>query len=110
MRVHIHRLCHADLQDTTEEGRRLRDAVVTCQSWEELSAVVDQIQACQEASGHEVASEDLSWYCRYRQRGADGIMGNFMAEKIEQNKNVKSVELEDDTAECFAGLFGDPDD
>lgn len=110
MRVHIHRLCHADLQDTTEEGRRLRDAVVTCQNWEELSSVVDQIQASQDASGHDVASEDLSWYCRYRQRSEDGTMGNFMAGRIEQNKNVKSVELEDDTAECFAGLFGDPDD
>jgi tRNA-dihydrouridine synthase len=118
IRIHIHRFCHADLQDETPDGRRLRDAVIKQRSLEGLEAVVDQIQAFHDATGHDVQTEELSWYRRYTELDENGEYVNVMQKRRNQDAVAKPVRGTDHQAEDeeeskamnMATFFGSADD
>ena len=111
IRIHIHRFCHADFQDNTERGRRLRDAVVNERTLEGLEAIVEEIQAWHDEEGHDVLKEELSWYRRYTEMNEKGEFVNVMARRLAQDRASKVVEEDEDEAEAsnLAGFFGTTD-
>lgn len=110
MRIHIHRFCHADFQDNTPTGRRLRDKVVNEKSLQGLEAIVEEIQAWQNERGHDVQKEDLSWYRRHSELNEDGVYINVVSRRLAQDRAPKVVEAVDEAETCFAGFFGGNDD
>lgn len=108
VRVHIHRFFHADLQHHTEIGRRLRDTLMSTESLEEITAVVDEIQAWHENIGHDEQTETLTWYGRYHERATKDKAASVMAKRVEQEKENNNIaQLDDEAAQCCAGVFGD---
>lgn len=110
MRIHIHRFCHADLQDNTPTGRRLRTKLVNERTVQGLEAIVAEIQAWQDEQGHDVQSEDLSWYRRHSELNEDGVYVNVVSRRLAQDSFAKVVEPVDEAETCFAGFFGGHDD
>ena len=112
MRIHIHRFCHADLQDNTPTGRRLRDRVVNEKSLAGLEAIVEEIQTWHDEQGHDVQSEELSWYRRHSELNEDGVYVNVVARRQAQDSKPKVVEPVDEADTCygFIGFFGGDND
>jgi tRNA-dihydrouridine synthase 1 len=97
IRIHVHRFLHADLQaDPT-----LRQQLVSAESVEALEAAIQDCERYHQDDGHQVCEEGLSWYLRHRGDAEE------LKERMEQNSDIKIVELAEDSAECFASLFGD---
>ena len=94
VRMHIHRMMHADLQ----ENEHFRKLVIDAEHWQDLWDVLDEIEAHHQQTGHVVADERLSWYTRHRTAAAD-------AEKKRQEYADKVAALEEEEQEfcnCFA--------
>lgn len=109
-RIHVHRFCHADLQDDSETGRYFRDAVVSETSLEGLVEIVEEMQVWHDKLGHDVQAEDLSWYRRHTELNEQGVYVNVMAKRLAQDRAAKASEPVDDADACFAGFFGGTDD
>ena len=108
MRTHVHRMLHADLQDDLE----LRQRVIDVDSWQGLKDAVEWLAAKHAGAGHVVADEELSWYMRHRKLVRDetsGITTNVAQAKQDSESAVKSVELEEDAADCLLKLFEEDD-
>jgi hypothetical protein len=104
-RMHVHRILHADLQERDELRQQVSDAA----SLHELVCVVDRLEVLHEREGHDVHGEEPSWYLRHRQVGYEnGRMVN-LSEKRRQHEStvVSSMDLDDDTADCFCSMFHD---
>jgi tRNA-dihydrouridine synthase 1 len=94
MRTHIHRFLHEDMQEN-HDWRQMVNEV------DSLSGMDDAVVACEQFHNqkcHLVSSEGLSWYLRHRNGSA--------RERMEKSGEIMSTELEEDTADCFASLFG----
>jgi len=109
-RIHIHRFCHADLQDDSVMGRRFRDAVVCETTLEGLVEIVKEIQAWHDERGHDVETEELSWYRRHAELNENGVYVNVMARRRAQDTTAKATEPVDESETCFAGFFGGNDE
>jgi tRNA-dihydrouridine synthase len=101
IRMHMHRLLHADMKD--DAG--LRRMIVTAESRDDLEAALDYLQAKHKRDNHQVATEDLSWYMRHRVCDERTLCRIEAMRKGE--RTVRSTELIDDAADCFAGLFAE---
>jgi tRNA-dihydrouridine synthase 1 len=62
IRGHIHKILHKDLQDDFE----LRQKVVTAKTRDELEECLQNCQDKHQRDGHQVETEQLSWYIRHR--------------------------------------------
>lgn len=112
IRIHIHRFCHADFQDDSPVARRLRDAVVNQTTIEGLADILDQIQAIHDAQGHDVQSEELSWYRRYTEKNERGEYVNVMERRLAQDRMAKASNDTEGEAEAMnmATFFGSAND
>jgi tRNA-dihydrouridine synthase 1 len=63
IRTHIHRFLNTDMQ----EDHSLRKTIVGVRNMEELENALNKCQQRQDANGHLVSSEKLSWYPRHTQ-------------------------------------------
>jgi len=102
VRVHVHRLLHADLQTDIIS----RNKLVLAKSYKEVEDIVKLIKKRQEDNEHVVEKEEASWYIRHRIVDNDfNIPKSRLA--WEKTKIVKCVELDDETAEGIMNMFGD---
>ncbi|KAL3907455.1 MAG: hypothetical protein SGARI_003531 [Bacillariaceae sp.] len=62
VRKHLHNFLHKDFQDDTE----LRDMVCFAKGFDDLKLVVVECRKRQQENNHDVATEKLSWYRRWR--------------------------------------------
>lgn len=102
IRVHLHRMLHADLQANAE----LRKKLVFAKSVDAIREIVQLLEEEQRLNNHLVENEEASWYIRHR------IIDNeFNVPKSrlawEKTKIVKCVELDDETAGAITNMFGD---
>jgi len=105
IRVHLHRMLHADLQDDSE----LRKKLVFAKDIAAIRNIVHKLEEMQHQNKHKVENEEASWYIRHR------IVDNeFNVPKSrlawEKTKIVKCVELDDETAGAIMNMFGDNED
>mmetsp|Transcript_44271 Transcript_44271/g.51898 ORF Transcript_44271/g.51898 Transcript_44271/m.51898 type:complete len:456 (-) Transcript_44271:115-1482(-) len=106
IRSHLHRILHADLQNPTY-GTTHRDAINVAQTLDDFSTIVDAIDAHHFAIQHNVSNETRSWYVRHRILDPEtGDMVKNM-HRFDKTKEVKSVELDEDTSACIMNMFGD---
>ena len=109
MRVHVHRILHADLQEDLE----LRKRIIRVNTWHGLMDALDWLEERHAQQGHDVSKESLSWYKRHRfvvQDKSSGLFVNLSEEKRKSESTVKTTELSEDAAECFGSLFGGGND
>jgi len=91
-------------------GRRFRDAVVCETTLEGLVEIVKEIQAWHDERGHDVETEELSWYRRHAELNENGVYVNVMARRRAQDTTAKATEPVDESETCFAGFFGGNDE
>lgn len=109
IRMHLHRMLHADLQ----ANPTIRIALTDAKTLSELARVVDTIQELHDATGHDVAEEKLSWYVRHRTVDASGrTQREREANGMKQSNGDDGDEENDSQSEevgncCF--LWGDDD-
>ncbi len=103
MRAHIHRFLDGDF----EGNNHFRQALIAAKGREDLWDIVDQVAAIQKENGHDVASEKLSWYMRYRTERPDGLSNRHKAERIGSTKSrlPDSDDEEEDVDGCAQCVF-----
>jgi tRNA-dihydrouridine synthase 1 len=105
IRMHLHRILHADVQAHTS----LRTLVCQADTMKDFEAVIRELERIHAATNHSIANETLSWYVRHRMLVRDensGLTINMnRAEQNERESNVKFNEMMDDAADTFACMF-----
>lgn len=103
MRVHLHRFLHCDLQDSQE----IRTKLTRSDTFEELQHIIDCVRSTHEQKEHIVKEEQPSWYVRHRVKSTNDPNKTNSRVAWEKTKIVKCVELDEETGQCIAGMFGD---
>eukprot|EP00559_Dactyliosolen_fragilissimus_P002450 CAMPEP_0184865018 /NCGR_PEP_ID=MMETSP0580-20130426/16624_1 /TAXON_ID=1118495 /ORGANISM="Dactyliosolen fragilissimus" /LENGTH=466 /DNA_ID=CAMNT_0027364013 /DNA_START=148 /DNA_END=1545 /DNA_ORIENTATION=+ len=98
-RGHIHRFLHKDLSIAQD----IRNAVSFAQEYDVLWKACDDIEEMHKSNGHQVETEELSWYMRHRILDAKGE--NLYAVADKKSKEIRFTELDDEAADCFANLY-----
>lgn len=99
IRAHIHRFLDADF----EGSNNFRQALIAAKGWDDLWDIVEQVSAIQKESGHDVPSEQLSWYMRYRTEHPNGRADQHKRERILGIKQSESDE--EDIEDCPTCVF-----
>jgi tRNA-dihydrouridine synthase len=110
LRMHLHRILHADLQQHT----KIRTDVVDAQTVEDLQKAVDEIRNIHVETNHNVAEEQLSWYVRHTTKHLENEFKMEQERARRQNAPVVDDDEEEDDiptpAECMTCVFGEDDD
>lgn len=106
IRAHIHRFLHADL----DGNNKFRQALIAAEGWDDLWDIVQQVETIHEERGHDVASEELTWYMRYRSVDQNGLADQHKSERIGSIKKQESKnEDNEDCPTCFFDTNNDGD-
>ena len=101
IRMHLHRILHADLHVHVA----IRDALCVAKSLAALQATLDALQEIHTRHHHDVSTVELSWYYRHRQPQNDENLTSNVPSQRDRESAIKKMELAEDTADCFACLF-----
>jgi len=92
MRIHLHRILDAELQNDPV----LRQKVIDAECLDDLVEACNYVEQLYQEQNHDIHEEELSWYMRHRAIVNDTMtMSQYRQEK---DATVKSVELVDDAA------------
>jgi tRNA-dihydrouridine synthase 1 len=92
VRMHLHRFLHKDLQYLHPS---LRHRVVEAQSMDDLQQCLDDLKRLHHESGHDVTTETLSWYRRWRDEPP-----KVASLKPDNENEEQEAEEEEDLDEC----------